>query len=146
MFKAPFSFKGRISKTEYRVTNFLMMGLLAVVVSVAMINEYFAYIGLLWLPGLWFFFAQGVKRCHDLGKNGWHQVTPFYTITMLFSDGTVGNNEYGPDPKEMENKDKMEIIQADSIVMVTTNCPACGHPIKPTDSECTACGINFESK
>lgn len=38
------------------------------------------------------------------------------------------------------------VLQPDNIVIVTTNCPACGNPIQPTDSECNKCGINFESE
>ena len=51
------------------------------------------------LPGLIFFWAQGAKRCHDLGNSGWYQLIPLYGLWMLFQDGIKGNNEYGINPK-----------------------------------------------
>lgn len=51
------------------------------------------------IPMVWFVIVQGVKRCHDLGKSGFFQLIPFYRIWMLFADGQIGNNVYGPNPK-----------------------------------------------
>lgn len=63
-----------------------------------------AIIGALWLsffPILffWLIAAQGTKRCHDLGKSGWTQLIPFYNLSLLFTDGVVGENAYGDNPK-----------------------------------------------
>jgi len=52
------------------------------------------------IAGYWFIFAQGARRCHDLGKNGWYQIIPFYGLWMLFQDSEIGPNEYGADPRE----------------------------------------------
>lgn len=54
----------------------------------------FAYI-----PLIWFFLAQGAKRCHDRGNSGWYQLIPFYGFWMLFADGDAGVNNYGVNPK-----------------------------------------------
>jgi len=48
---------------------------------------------------LWFLWAQGAKRCHDLGKNGWWQIIPFYVLLLVFQDGQPGLNKYGFNPK-----------------------------------------------
>jgi uncharacterized membrane protein YhaH (DUF805 family) len=54
---------------------------------------------LLFIPMLWFVWAQGAKRCHDLGRSGWWQLIPFYGLFLLFQDGDAGSNEYGENPK-----------------------------------------------
>lgn len=48
------------------------------------------------LPGI----AVAVRRMHDIGKNGWFLLIPFYNIILTASEGTKGENKYGPDPKE----------------------------------------------
>lgn len=53
------------------------------------------------LPSL----AVGVRRLHDTGKSGWWMLlgfVPLANIALLvffIQDGTVGANQYGPDPK-----------------------------------------------
>ena len=103
MFKAPFSFDGRIRRTEY---------------GVSMIIYIIAYYGILFLigstesplilvlliPVLWFAIAQGAKRCHDLGNSGWFQLIPFYGLWMLFQDSERGENKYGLNPKGIGNE------------------------------------------
>jgi uncharacterized membrane protein YhaH (DUF805 family) len=51
---------------------------------------------------LWFTWAQGAKRCHDLGNSGW-QLIPFYALWLLFADGQSGINRYGDNPKGIGN-------------------------------------------
>jgi len=55
----------------------------------------------------WQFLEYGAKRCHDLGNSGFYQLIPFYGLFMLFQEGDVGANEYGPNPNDgPEDKDK----------------------------------------
>lgn len=58
-----------------------------------------AVVFIVYIPLSWFIFAQGAKRCHDKGVNGWWQLLPFYGLILLFYKGDEGENEYGADPK-----------------------------------------------
>lgn len=48
-----------------------------------------------------FLIIQGVKRMHDVDKNGWHLFIPFYNLVLSLMDGTSGQNRYGEDPKNL---------------------------------------------
>ncbi|MBK1897776.1 DUF805 domain-containing protein [Chryseobacterium paridis] len=106
MFKNPFSFEGRIRRTEYGLSYliyvaialpFRILGEITDSLAVAII-----FLALL-LPVIWFMIAQGAKRCHDRGNSGWYQIIPFYSLWMLFADSDPGPNEYGPNPKGVGN-------------------------------------------
>lgn len=99
MFKNPFSFKGRIGRGEFAIS-FLVYFVWNVVGSALMEEPnpsvgacLFVLIPL--IPMVWFFWAQGVKRCHDLGHSGWFLLIPFYVFVMLFGKGDINDNEYG---------------------------------------------------
>ncbi len=104
MFNNPFSFEGRIRRTEYGITSLLFMFFL---VAINILLEpggddrnLDAIITLiLYIPLGWFKLAQGVKRCHDLGNSGWWQLIPFYFFWLLFEEGEKRTNRYGVDPK-----------------------------------------------
>ncbi len=102
MFKHPFSFEGRIGRAEYAITYGAYIALY-ITVNVIRLEGAGAFLGILFIPAIWIVFAQGAKRCHDLGKSGWWQIIPFYFFVMLFQAGDFGANEYGfPDshPKD----------------------------------------------
>jgi uncharacterized membrane protein YhaH (DUF805 family) len=102
MFKNSFSFEGRIRRTEYGISCIIygvVMGLVNVVIAS---NSDAAAVGILYIPAIWFFWAQGAKRCHDLGNNGWWQIIPFYGLWLLFQDGELGQNQYGDNPKGLQ--------------------------------------------
>lgn len=117
MFKAPFSFDGRIRRTEYGVSVIVYSILVAILrfVIVACFVSSSGYLStsdaqtanivifLCSIPVLFFLYAQGAKRCHDLGHSGWWQLIPFYGLWMLFQDGQQGENEYGENPKLNSN-------------------------------------------
>ena len=103
MFKNPFSFDGRIRRTEYGVS-FIIYVVVAVIINAIMANSRDAVIfGLAYIPMLWFLWAQGAKRCHDVGSNGWWQIIPFYALWLLFQDGQPGTNQYGENPKGIQS-------------------------------------------
>ena len=109
MWKNTFSFEGRIRRTEYGLTflivvlgrTILIMLLAGLMVGSGSRNleSYTVLSYLLSIPFLWFFWAQGAKRCHDMGKSGWWQLIPFFPLVMIFKEGDSHTNEYGDNPK-----------------------------------------------
>ncbi|WP_294318349.1 DUF805 domain-containing protein [uncultured Chryseobacterium sp.] len=119
MFKAPFSFNGRIRRLEYGLS-YLIYLVFALPFNVYLRMSENSYEGpsgtvlaiffILLIPFLWFMLAQGAKRCHDRGNSGWFQIIPFYGLWMLFADGENGPNEYGPNPKGQGNYNSINEI------------------------------------
>ena len=54
---------------------------------------------ILMLPVRILFFAQGAKRCHDVGISGWFQLIPLMPLYLIFGNGVEGSNKYGENPK-----------------------------------------------
>ena len=115
MFKDPFSFNGRIRRTEYGLTFIIY------IVSVFLMRFFVGWIApshtiaslllvILYFPLLWFLFAQGSKRSHDLGNSGWYQLIPLYGFWLLFADGEQRQNSYGANPKDIGNFTEIEEI------------------------------------
>lgn len=100
MFKNPFSFYGRIRRTEFGLS-FIFYILVAIILNVVIQDSdgEAAIIALAYIPMVWFLWAQGAKRCHDVGNSGWWQLIPFYVFWLLFQDGDPGINQYGENPK-----------------------------------------------
>ena len=107
MFQNSFSFDGRIRRTEYGLSFIIfafvrtIIGLIAagIVSNPREAGGTFLLSLVLSSPALWFFYAQGAKRCHDVGSNGWYQLIPFYVFYMIFAEGDKEDNEYGSNPK-----------------------------------------------
>lgn len=137
MFKAPFSFDGRIRRIEYFLSGIVggivfsiawALGIGTFILGAGMGSAGGSVFGLLiglaaLVASMWFSLAQGVKRLHDLDKSGWLILLMFVPIVnalfglyMLFADGTVGPNQYGEDPKK-----RMPYQAQPSSVNVTVN-------------------------
>ena len=43
--------------------------------------------------------AVGVRRMHDVGKSGWYLLIPIYSFVLAVTEGEIGDNPYGQDPK-----------------------------------------------
>ncbi len=112
MFKNPFSFEGRIRRTEYG-TSFILFAIARVIVTFIAAavmsngNNSGGFVSLtliLSIPLIWFLFAQGSKRCHDVGWSGWMQLIPLIPLYLIFASGQTGLNKYGDDPKKKSER------------------------------------------
>ena len=112
MFKNPFSFHGRIRRTEFGLSMllfvlgyflcYLLSSILATVLQIQL-GEFSLIFWFLFTPVLYFIIVQGVKRCHDMGQSGWYQLIPFYCLLQLFKEGNSNGNKFGSNPKEFGN-------------------------------------------
>lgn len=103
MFSNVFSFSGRIRRLEYGIT-YLLYVLYSLPMRVLDENQISGGFAMVWLmlliPVLWILYAQGAKRCHDLGHSGWWQLIPFYWLWMIFDEGDgCCSNKYGHSAK-----------------------------------------------
>jgi uncharacterized membrane protein YhaH (DUF805 family) len=113
MFKKPFSFEGRIRRTEFGISYIIYFALYVLLFGFVEVLEfipisYVAYV--LFIPVLWFILAQGAKRCHDRDNSGWYQFIPFYLLWMFFADSNLGGNDYAPNAKGLGNGREIEDI------------------------------------
>jgi uncharacterized membrane protein YhaH (DUF805 family) len=150
LFKKPFSFSGRIQRVEYILT--VVTAVLFPLISAGISYEYtrsesFAYAisSLLAIPSAWFLFAQGAKRCHDLGNSGWLQlILPISIWLMLFMKGEQQANEYGepvtaPSSTERPARNSAKV----SNTPVPEVCPSCRNPNTGKLAVCEWCGHNM---
>lgn len=111
MFKNPFSFKGRIRRTEFGISYIMYMAGYFLSIFFTDNSPNGGYISfIIWLPLLYFLLAQGAKRCHDRGNSGFYQLIPFYVLWLIFADSEVGPNRYGPNPKGIGNNSEIDDI------------------------------------
>lgn len=102
MIQNPFSFEGRIRRSEYGVSLviFFTVNLMITAMMGNVKISHLEILGLGYIPAVWFLLAQGAKRSHDLEKTGWWQIIPYYGLWFLLKEGKPGSNEYGKDPKK----------------------------------------------
>ena len=110
MFRQPFSFDGRIRRSEYGLTLLICWGYAAAIrhiiisghfpITITRDNVQFYY-WLCLIPAIVFNLAQGAKRCHDNGKNGFWQLIPVFFIYLLMANPENLTNQYGPNPRVM---------------------------------------------
>lgn len=110
MFNNLFSFKGRITRTEY-ILSTIVSNLILIIAYLFIRNYKHSSLLLLFIfvSYLWFSISQKTKRCHDLNHSGIMQIIPFYGFVLLFGEGTEGPyNNYGINPRVKENDDKKQ--------------------------------------
>ncbi|QRY58433.1 DUF805 domain-containing protein [Sphingobacterium siyangense] len=105
------NFEGRARRKEYWMYILTVLIIGAVFGILGKIASLFTYIsGLvslaLFIPGI----AVTVRRLHDTNKSGWFILVffiPFigwiYLFYLLVLEGDKASNQYGPDPKAIEN-------------------------------------------
>ena len=102
MFKKPFSFDGRIRRTEFGLSFIIFYIIFNFLDEVFDFDSSFSLI--FFIPLFIFYFAQSAKRSHDIGESGWLSLIPLYNpFLLLFKEGNVGENVYGEDPKKRVN-------------------------------------------
>ena len=104
LFQSPFSFEGRIRRKEFCYSYLIFLIWYQIVLSkdsgssdFDMSSDWFLLVT--FIPMLWFNFAQSCKRCHDIGRSGWWQIIPFFSLWLMLAVGDSGTNEYGDSPK-----------------------------------------------
>jgi uncharacterized membrane protein YhaH (DUF805 family) len=112
-FKRYVDFRGRSARSEYWwwvLFTFLIgvvFGLLEVIVGGPNSPVYGAVVGLSYLVDLGLFLpalAVAVRRLHDTNRSGWWYLIVFTIIGVIpliiwfATRGTIGDNQYGPDP------------------------------------------------
>jgi uncharacterized membrane protein YhaH (DUF805 family) len=93
------NFEGRARRSEYWYF-FLFNVIISVVLTLIGNAVHFAWLANIYslavlLPSI----AVAIRRMHDVGKSGWFCLIPIYNLVLACTPGTVGDNEYGPDPK-----------------------------------------------
>ncbi|MDB5228852.1 MAG: hypothetical protein JWN78_3045 [Bacteroidota bacterium] len=134
MFNHPFSFQGRIRRTEFGLTFIIYAIAYGIIAAIGASGGAAGIIFILVIPLIWFLWAQGAKRCHDVGHSGWWQVIPFYVFWMLFQEGQPGLNEYGENPKGMSATGDLTIL--DDSFTGTTSRKSSDNP-SPSDADTT---------
>ena len=96
MFKSPYSFKGRIRRTEFGLT-LLIQIIYYIIISTVIFGHYADQVVpvmsdlLIFLvalcPVLLLTVAQAAKRCHDTGLSGWFQLIPGFYLYLLIKAG-----------------------------------------------------------
>ena len=114
-FKKYADFTGRARRKEYWM--FILFNVIAALVALILDNIlgiafggvgygplYLIYIMAIIIPSI----SIAVRRLHDIGKSGWMFLVSFipliggiWLIILLCKDSQPGENEYGPNPKEV---------------------------------------------
>ena len=123
MFQNIFSFNGRIRRWEYGISLIVYMFLASLINASIADSNNDSFLGIAFIPMLWFLWAQGAKRCHDLGNNGWWQIIPFYVLWMVFAEGDLLTNSYGQSPKAQKNTAQATSTTTDKKEKVATTLP-----------------------
>ncbi|MCK4904829.1 DUF805 domain-containing protein [bacterium] len=92
-------FSGRARREEYwmfflfNVIISFILGIIKGITGMSMVSTIYSLAVL--IPGI----AVGVRRMHDVGKNGWFLLIPIYSLILAVTEGNKGDNQYGSDPK-----------------------------------------------
>ena len=132
MFKSAFSFAGRINRREFFLSfiafsagvSIINSIVTAIVTSFIITDSYEVIVyWISWMacaPFAFFYFAQGAKRCHDIGISMWWQLVPFFFLLLLLKKGDLTRNEYGAHPKQSaRNKNRDTRDNSDDLYLST---------------------------
>ena len=99
-------FSGRARRKEYWMFALLnvliifgieiVLGIIALIVGEpSIVFLIYIYSLVVFVPAT----AVGVRRLHDTDHSGWWLLFPFVNLVLLCSEGTLGDNSFGSDPK-----------------------------------------------
>jgi len=108
-------FSGRARRKEYWM--FVLFNMIFAIVAMILDNIlgltagelpygvlYYLYVLAVLIPGL----AVAVRRLHDVGKSGWMIlialipiIGAIWLLVLMVTDSNPGENQYGPNPKEV---------------------------------------------
>ncbi len=106
-------FSGRARRQEYwyfiLFSFIISIGLMIIetIIKIRMIENIYSLAVL--IPSI----AVGVRRMHDVNKSGWFLLIPFYNLILTFTEGTIGPNQYGADPKNTDMVDATYSVNTD---------------------------------
>jgi uncharacterized membrane protein YhaH (DUF805 family) len=146
MEKSLFSAKGRIRRKTYWLRWLIILPIEIVANALSEATKYnlnnqtvlaLSIISLiLSIPTSIFIIIQGVKRMHDVDKSGWYLLIPIYDLILMCTDGTIGKNQYGDDPKSRD--------QTIEDPAATWNCPQCNSVNSNTTFVCVSCNYSLK--
>ena len=97
-------FSGRASRTEYwmfflfNIIAAFLLGLIAGLLTVATHTDQNVLIRIYQLAVLIPSLAVGWRRIQDTDRSGWWLLVPLVGLIFLVSEGTKGDNKFGPNP------------------------------------------------
>jgi uncharacterized membrane protein YhaH (DUF805 family) len=101
VFKNYANFKGRARRKEYWMfVLFHMIIVYGLMFAAAFAPFLSMVLGVYMLAALIPSLAVAVRRMHDTNKSGWFLLVPIYSFILAVSNGDVGANDHGEDPKE----------------------------------------------
>lgn len=106
------NFEGRARRREYwYFTLFYYLLSLPLIFVDQAIDPEIGYAGIIYSLGMIIpSIAVAVRRMHDVGKSGWYILIPIYNLILACTNGDVGINEYGNDPKGDLMQDEINAI------------------------------------
>ena len=106
------NFEGRARRREYwYFTLFYYLLSLPLIFVDQAIDPEIGYAGIIYSLGMIIpSIAVAVRRMHDVGKSGWYILIPIYNLILACTNGDVGINEYGNDPKGDLMQDEINVI------------------------------------
>ena len=107
MFKTPFSFEGRIRRTEFGLSYIIYIVAAGIISALMEISEATSFLGLGFIPVIWFLIAQGAKRCHDRGNSGWYQLIPSMFFGCFLQTAILDKMNMVPIRKVLETQMKL---------------------------------------
>jgi len=153
MFKAPFSFQGRIGQAELMASGAIYLVVFFVCLSMTSIGGIAYMIGyIVLLFDLWFYLAQSWKRAQDCGWMGAVALVPVVNpFVLLASQADPDTNRFGPNPEKppvapsaVSKPTPTLRLAPREIRMVNFKCGTCGAPNSHAAGEkdllCQFCG------